>query len=153
MKVLNLPAYPFRMSQKKGKTYIFDALRRKEVVLTPEEWVRQHFVRFLITDRSYPSARLAHEVSIHLNATSKRCDTVVYDDYLNPLVIIEFKSPDVPINLAVFHQITRYNATLRVPYLMLSNGLTHYCCHIDYQTQQSVFLEEIPSYSQLRITM
>jgi len=152
MKALNLPAYPFKLSQKNGKTCIYDSLRHKDIALTPEEWVRQHFVRFLITDRSYPPARIAHEVSINVNATSKRCDTVVYDDYLNPLVIIEFKAPDIPLNREVFDQITRYNSALRVPYLMVSNGLTHYCCHIDYQTQQSCFLEDIPSYFQLRIT-
>ena len=146
MKTLNLPACPFRLSEKKGKTYIYDSLRHKEVALTPEEWVRQHFVRFLISDRSYPPERIAHEVCINVHSTSKRCDTVVYDNYLNPLVIIEYKAPDVNITAEVFDQIARYNLALRVPYLMVSNGMTHYCCRMDYEAMQSLFLKEIPSY-------
>jgi len=149
MKALNLPAYSFRLSNKKGKSYIYDPLRRKEVALTPEEWVRQHFVHFLITARSYPPERIANEVSISVNATSKRCDTVVYDNYLNPLAIIEYKAPDVIITNDVFDQIARYNIALRVPYLMVSNGLTHYCCLMDYQTMESRFLADIPTYEEV----
>jgi len=149
MKALNLPAYPAKLSTKQGKTYVYDLLRHKEVALTPEEWVRQHFVWFLISERLYPPARIAHEVCINVNSTSKRCDTVVYDNYLKPLVIIEFKAPDVNITNDVFDQISRYNSALRVPYLMVSNGLTHYCCFIDYQTMECRFLEDIPSYGEI----
>ena len=151
MHSLNLPPYAPRLSVKNGKTFIFDPLRRKAVALTPEEWVRQHFVRFLITARSYPPERIANEVGINLNSTSKRCDTVVYDDYLKPLVIIEYKAPDITVSKEVFDQISRYNSALRVPYLMLSNGLSHYCCFIDYQTMEYRFLEDIPNYSELGI--
>ena len=146
MRALNLPSFPVRLSTKNGKTYIYDSLRRKNITLTPEEWVRQHFVRFLITVLSYPPERIANEVSISVNTTSKRCDTVVYDDFLTPLVIIEYKAPDVTISNDVFEQITRYNIALRVPYLMVSNGLLHYCCEIDYRTMQNHFLDTIPSY-------
>jgi hypothetical protein len=149
MKPLNLPSYPFRLSEINGKAYIYDPLRRKSVRLTPEEWVRQHFVRFLITARSYPPERIANEVSINVNTTSKRCDTIVYDDYLKPLVIIEYKAPDVLISNDVFNQITRYNSALRVPYLMVSNGLTHYCCFMDYRTMESRFLDNIPDYTEI----
>ena len=149
MQSLNLPPIQPRLSVKNGKTCIYDPLRRKSVALTPEEWVRQHFVRFLITARLYPPERIANEVSINLNATSKRCDTVVYDDYLKPLVIIEYKAPDIIISNDVFDQISRYNFALRVPYLMVSNGLTHYCCFMDYRTMESRFLADIPAYSDI----
>ncbi len=149
MQLLNLPPYNPRLVKKNGKTYIYDSLRRKEVVLTPEEWVRQHFVNFLITVRSYPPERIANEVCINVNTTSKRCDTVIYDNYLKPLVIIEYKAPAINITKEVFDQISRYNSALKVPYLIVSNGLTHYCCHVDYQTMQYRFIPEIPEYSSL----
>lgn len=150
MKTLNLPPIEARVSKKDGKTYIFDAFRRKEVALTPEEWVRQHFVHFLVSAKGYPSERIANEVCIQLNTVSKRCDTVVYDDYLHPLVIVEYKAPGVAITEAVFDQIARYNAVLHVPYLIVSNGLSHYCCNMDYQTMQCGFLKEIPAYSDIK---
>ena len=149
MKSLNLPSSPFRISEINGKPFIFDLLRRKDVTLTPEEWVRQHFVRFLISARSFPPERMANEVSIHLNNTSKRCDTVVYDDFLTPLVIIEYKAPEVAITNDVFIQIARYNAALHVPFLMVSNGIQHYCCRINYQTMEYRFLDDIPVYSDI----
>ena len=130
--------------------FIYDPLRRKDVVLTPEEWVRQHFVNFLITAKSYPPERIANEVSVNVNATAKRCDTIVYDDYLKPLVIIEYKAPDITITGEVFEQISRYNSALRVPYLIVSNGVMHYCCSIDYLTMKCVFIEDIPSYSDIK---
>jgi len=149
MRTLNLPTYPFQLTKIGGKTYIYDLLRRKKVKLTPEEWVRQHFVHFLISARSYPSARIANEVSIIVNTTSKRCDTVVYDDFLNPLAIIEYKAPDVTITNEVFDQIARYNSALRVPCLMVSNGLKHYCCLMDYKTIESRFIDDIPTYQDI----
>jgi hypothetical protein len=149
MQPLNLPPCQVRLSKKNGKTYIFDPLRRKEVVLSPEEWVRQHFVQFLIASKSYPPERIANEVSIHVNATVKRCDTIVYDSYLSPLAIIEYKAPEVIITSDVFDQISCYNSALRVPYLMISNGLKHYCCHLDYRTMSYRFLEDIPAFGDL----
>ena len=150
MQSLNLPPCQPRLSIKNGKKFIFDPLRRKEVALTPEEWVRQHFVHFLLTTRNYPPERIANEVSINLNAAIKRCDTVVYDDYLKPLVIIEYKAPDVSISSEVFDQISRYNAALHVPYLMVSNGLTHFCCFLDYLKMEYRFLEDIPNYRDIK---
>ena len=149
MRTLNLPSYPFQLTEKGGKTYIYDPLRRRRVTLTPEEWVRQHFVRFLITARSYPPTRIANEVSINVNTTAKRCDTVVYDDFLTPLVIIEYKAPEVNITDEVFNQIARYNSVLRAPYLMVSNGLKHYCCRMDYLTMESRFLDDIPNFKEI----
>ncbi|MDR2148952.1 MAG: type I restriction enzyme HsdR N-terminal domain-containing protein [Tannerella sp.] len=146
---LNLPKYNAKIIEKGGKSYIYDSLRRKHVALTPEEWVRQHFVRFLITDRLFPAGLIANEVTIDMNGASKRCDTVVYDRFLTPVVIVEYKAPDVKITEQVFDQIARYNSVLKVPYLIVSNGLVHYCCQIDYQTMTYVFLKEIPFFSEI----
>ena len=150
MQSLNLPPYNPKLSKKNGKTYIFDPLRRKDVVLTPEEWVRQHFINFLVTENSYPPERIANEVCVNVNSTSKRCDTVVYNNYLKPLVIVEYKAPEITITGEVFEQISRYNSALRVPYLIVSNGLTHYCCNMDYKTMKCGFMEDIPSYSDIK---
>ena len=149
MQSLNLPSYKAKLTNKNGKIYIYDPLRRKNVTLTPEEWVRQHFINFIVTEKSYPQDLIANEVSINMNSTAKRCDTVVYDRYLNPLVIIEYKAPDIAITEEVFDQISRYNSILKVPYLIVSNGITHYCCIIDYQTMSYSFLSNIPSYNEI----
>ena len=149
MQSLNLPPYKTELSEKNGKMYIYDSFRRKNVAFTPEEWVRQHFVNYLVTEKSYPSELIANEVCIDVNSTSKRCDTVIYDKFLNPLVIIEYKAPEVAITEDVFEQISMYNSTLRVPYLIVSNGLTHYCCFMDYKDMKCVFLENIPEYREL----
>ena len=150
MQSLNLPPFNVRLSKKYGKTYIYDPLRRKDVALTPEEWVRQHFINFLVTEKSYPPELIANEVCIKMNSTSKRCDTVIYDNFLKPLVIVEYKSPDIEITGDVFEQISRYNSVLKVPYLIVSNGLTHYCCNMDYQTMKCGFMEDIPSYPDIK---
>lgn len=150
MLALNLPIFPVKVTERNGKRLIFDTVRKKYVALTPEEWVRQHFVNYLITEKGYPAELVANEVSIKLNQTHKRCDTVVYNRYLAPLVVVEYKSPMVAITDCVFDQIVRYNMVLTVPYLIISNGLSHYCCQIDYKTQTYRFLEEIPCYVSLR---
>jgi hypothetical protein len=149
MPVLNLPAFDAKVTEKEGKRMIFDPLRRKYVALTPEEWVRQHFVNYLLTEKNYPKELLANEVSLRLNATAKRCDTIVYNRFLTPLMIVEYKSTDVAINNAVFDQISRYNAALKVRFLTVSNGIRHFCCRIDYETQTYSFLESIPAYEEL----
>lgn len=146
---LNLPKAPFKITNKNGKKYIFDVLRRKYVALTPEEWVRQHFTHFLLHDKGYPQGLLANEVQLCLNGTKKRCDTVLYDKRLSAQMIVEYKAPTVPITQAVFDQITRYNMVLHVAFLVVSNGLSHYCCRIDYATRTYAFLPEIPSYAEL----
>lgn len=146
---LNLPRYAAKVTEKDGKHSILDPVRRKYVALTPEEWVRQHFVNYLITIKDFPKELLANEVSIKLNGTSKRCDTVAYSRDLSPLMIMEYKAPSVEITSTVFDQIVRYNMVLRVKYLTVSNGLRHFCCKIDYETQEYTFLEEIPTYQTL----
>lgn len=146
---LNLPTFTVKVTEKDGKRMIFDLTRQKYVALTPEEWVRQHFVNYLVSDKSYPKELLANEVTLKLNGTTKRCDTVVYNRFLEPLMIVEYKAPTIDITRAVFDQIARYNMVLRVGYLVVSNGFRHFCCKIEYDTQTYAFLEEIPSYDTL----
>lgn len=147
---LNLPDFQVKIAVTDGKKMVFDPLRRKYVALTPEEWVRQHFVHFLIQHKGYPSGLLANEVQLTLNGTRKRCDTVLYDRTRTPHMIIEYKAPTVPITRQVFDQITRYNIVLKVDYLIVSNGLEHYCCKVDYERFCCNFLKEIPDYAMLQ---
>ena len=146
---LNLPPYEAKIQQSNGKDQIFDDLRRCYVALTPEEWVRQHFVHMLIEHKGYPATLTANEVAISLNGMSRRCDTVVYDKGLRPRAIIEYKAPSVKIDGKVFAQIARYNLVLRVDYLIVSNGLHHYCCKMDYDNNSYTFLNEIPAYTDI----
>jgi hypothetical protein len=147
--VLNLPAFDVKVTEKGGRRMIFDLIRRKYVALTPEEWVRQHFVNYLIVEKYYPSNLLGNEITLRQNETSKRCDTIVYNRFLDPLMIVEYKSPDVSIKGTVFDQICRYNALLKVRFLTVSNGILHFCCRIDYETQTYTYLESIPNYDEL----
>ena len=146
---LNLPEFETKISLNKGKYVIWDVLRRKNVALTPEEWVRQHFIHYLIHHKGYPQSLMANEVQVSLNSTKKRCDTVLFRRDLTARMIIEYKAPDVEITQNVFDQITRYNMVLRADYLIVSNGLQHYCCKLDYQTNSYVFLKDIPPYNEL----
>ena len=146
---LNLPPFDIKLQQRDGKSFIFDPLRKKYIALTPEEWVRQHFVHFLTDFKGYPKGLLANEVQLNLNGTKKRCDTVFFNKDLSARMIVEYKAPHVEITQAVFDQITRYNMVLKVEYLIVSNGLRHYCCRIDYNTMQYTFLPDIPAYTEL----
>ena len=146
---LNLPPYEKKITKKDDKQFILDVIRRQYVALTPEEWVRQNFVHFLIEYKGYPQSLMANEVQLKLNGMSRRCDTVVYDRTLRPRVIVEYKAPSVSITQKVFEQICRYNMVLQVDYLIVSNGLAHYCCRIDYPTRSYTFLQEIPEYQSL----
>ncbi len=136
---------------RRGGMEIYDALRRRWVALTPEEWVRQHFVAFLINERKFPAALLANEVALHLNGTSRRCDTVVYTRTLRPLCIVEYKAPTVVITQKVFDQIARYNSVLLAPYLIVSNGLAHYCCRFTGSGYE--FLSQIPTFADMTGTV
>ena len=124
---LNLPVFDTKINVRNGKNVIFDVIRKRYVALTPEEWVRQHFVHFLIAHKGYPTALLANEVMVKLNGTTKRCDTVLYRRDLS----------------------TRYNMVLKVDYLIVSNGMQHYCCRMDYENQSYTFLQDIPDYKSL----
>ena len=150
MQPLNLPPFEANIKKMDGMVKIQDVLRRKFVALTPEEWVRQHFVHFLIEQKDYSPTLMANEVAVTLNGMSRRCDTVVYrQEALKPLMIIEYKRPDVDITQKVFNQICRYNMVLEVEYLVVSNGLKHYCCKVDLQNGTYTFLQDIPPYSDL----
>lgn len=149
MQALNLPQAALKIVRRNGRLTVFDSLRRRYVALTPEEWVRQHFVRFLQTHKGFPPEVIANEVSLSLNGTQKRCDTVVYGPHAEPLMIVEYKAPEVEITQRTFDQISRYNIRLRVAWLVVSNGLQHFCCHIDYTTSQYRFLPDIPSYDEI----
>ncbi len=144
---LNLPVFDAKITVRDGKSFIFDVIRKKYVALTPEEWVRQHFVHFLLEHKGYPATLLANEVMVHLNGTRKRCDTVLYQRDLSARLIVEYKAPHIEITQAVFDQITRYNMVLKVDYLIVSNGMQHYCCRMDYEKQAYTFLPDIPDYA------
>ncbi|MDO4309459.1 MAG: type I restriction enzyme HsdR N-terminal domain-containing protein [Prevotella sp.] len=146
---LNLPRYDIRIGEQAGRRTILDVLRRKYVALTPEEWVRQHFVHFLIGHKGYPPALLANEIELRSGSKRLRCDSVLYDSSLRPRMIIEYKAPTVAIQQKVFDQISVYNMLLHVDYLVVSNGLNHYCCRMDYANHRYVFLHEIPAYQEL----
>ena len=146
---LNLPSYEPKISIKEGKRFIFDILRKKYIALTPEEWVRQNFVQYLINFKGFPKGLLANEVKISLNNTIKRCDTVLYSRDMSAKLIVEYKAPHIEITQAVFDQITRYNMVLKVEYLIISNGMNHYCCKIDYTNNSYTFWKDIPSYDML----
>lgn len=128
---------------------IFDFLRRKYVVLTPEEWVRQHFTHYLVEQKGYPKGLLGNEVELRLGDKKLRCDSILYNKVALPQMIIEYKAPHVQIQQKTFDQISAYNLLLRVDYLIVSNGLQHYCCKMDYEQQKYHFLEEIPDYEKL----
>ena len=143
---LNLPPYPIKIQEKGEKRQIFDFLRRKWVALTPEEWVRQHFTHFLVEQKKYPQALLANEVELRIGEKRLRCDTLLYNKELRPRMIIEYKAPTIQIQQKTFDQISVYNLLLKVDYLVVSNGLSHYCCKMDYERQSYQFLEDIPDY-------
>lgn len=149
MIALSLPPIEAKIETDGSVKRIYDRLRRRYVALTPEEWVRQHFVDYLITVKGYRESLMANEVGLKLNDTLRRCDTVVFDGKGNPAVIVEYKAPTVAITQKVFDQIVRYNMVLRASVLIVSNGLSHYCCWVDYKNRQVVFLADIPDYEML----
>lgn len=146
---LNLPPAPLRVRHKGGKAEVFDPLRKRFVALTPEEWVRQHFTAYLISQMHYPSGLLANEMSITFGTMSRRCDTVLFGTDRQPRMIIEYKAPHVELTQKVFEQITRYNMVLHTPWLIVSNGMRHICCSVDYDNNKVTFIDHIPDYSEL----
>ena len=149
MQTLNFSTYEFRFKSNENKRYIFDIIRKKFVVLTPEEWVRQHAVRFLLQDRGYPQSLMNVEKRIQINHLTKRYDIVIYRPDGSIFLVVECKAPQVRITQEVFDQIARYNLTLNAQYLMVTNGITHYYCQMDYQQSQYHFLKELPHYNDL----
>lgn len=145
---LNLPSADIRIENRSGRLYVWDYIRRRWVVLTPEEWVRQHFSHWMTDRLGYPQARLGHEISLCMNGMSLRADAVFYDAQGAPFIILEFKAPHIAISQKTFDQICRYNRVMHVPYLIVSNGMQHYCCQVS--EKEAVFLKDVPDYTDLK---
>ncbi|MCF8369952.1 MAG: type I restriction enzyme HsdR N-terminal domain-containing protein [Bacteroidales bacterium] len=150
MQTLNLPQYRFTIKQGPDKKLIiFDRWRKKYVALTPEEWVRQNFVMFLVEEKTFPGSLMSLEKGLQVEGRTKRTDIVAYNRQGKPLLIVECKAPEVKITESVFDQIVRYNMSLQVNYIVVTNGLQHFCCHLDYEKISYTFLKEIPFYKDL----
>ncbi len=146
---LNLPSFEIKLRGSKERPLIFDILRKKYIAITPEEWVRQHFVHFLVEHKGYPTSLLANEIQLAVGDKVLRADSVLYSRELKPRMIIEYKAPHIPITQKVFDQISIYNMLLHVDYLVVSNGMQHYICRMDYDGKKYIFLEDIPDYEDL----
>lgn len=144
---LNLPTYNFKLKNSENKTLIFDKLRKKYFVLTPEEWVRQHYVSFLIDQKKYPISLIGIEKQLTINNRKKRTDILVFNAAGKPDIIVECKAPQIKITQATFDQIARYNLKLKANYLIVTNGLEHYYCKMDFKNETYIFLKEIPAYN------
>lgn len=147
---LNLPLSKMKLKMEEGVIKVYDPLRYKYVILTPEEYVRQQFMAWMHLDRHYPVALMANEMSLNINGNRNRSDSVIFGRDGKPLIIIEYKAPDIKITQSVFDQIVRYNMSLRAGYLIVSNGLTHYCCRINYEAGDYYFIPMIPDYTETR---
>lgn len=146
MQVLNLPLYQFKLKQQGVRTQIFDTIRKKYVALTPEEWVRQNFLQYLIQEKKFPASLIAVEAGLKYNQLQKRMDVLVYDKQGNPHLMVECKAPEVKITQDVFDQIARYNMVFKVKYLVVTNGINHFCCMMDYTANTYSYLELIPNF-------
>lgn len=143
---LNLPKYDFKVKIDNGKKQIFDSVRKRFVVLTPEEWVRQHFIQFLHRQKGFPLSLMGVEFSLQYNGMQKRADIICFKTDGKPFLLVECKSFRVSIQQKVFDQIARYNFDLQVPYLVVTNGIDHFCCTLNEQKKTYEFIEEIPSF-------
>ncbi|HAT66414.1 MAG TPA: restriction endonuclease subunit R [Flavobacteriaceae bacterium] len=141
---LNFPEYSFRFKNSENKRLIFDPIRKKFMMLTPEEWVRQHTVQFLIQEKGYSASLINVEKQLNLHGTKKRYDIVVFNPNGSIFLIVECKAPTIEINQETFDQIARYNLVTQAEYLMVTNGLDHFYCQMDYNNERYVFLRELP---------
>ncbi len=149
MITLNLPKANILLSRKEGQVFVHCLIRKKSILLTPEEWVRQHVVSFLLVEKRYPLSLMKLEMHLKLNGLVRRPDIVVYNNIGIPMVIVECKASNVNINQQTFEQIAQYNIKLQVPYLMVSNGINHYYCKANFESKQTTFIKEIPKYENL----
>ena len=147
MEQLNFKRYPFTLKNRENKRYIFDVVRKKEILLTPEEWVRQHCLHYLIYDKKYPISLINVEKKINVYGREKRYDIIIYTPQGEVTLLVECKSPKVVIDQKVFDQIARYNLSANSQYLMVTNGLSHVYCQMDYKAQTYHFLKDLPNYS------
>jgi len=146
MQKLNFPTYNFRFKNNENKVAIFDEIRKKFIILTPEEWVRQHVVQFLLEEKKYPKSLINVEKVLKINGLTKRYDGVVFNTDGSIFLLVECKAPKVKITQTTFDQIARYNMTLKATYLMVTNGLNHYFCLMDFENESYVFLKELPEF-------
>jgi len=146
MQKLNFPHYSFRFKNSENKVSIFDEIRKKFIILTPEEWVRQHVVRFLLEEKQFPKSLINVEKVLMVNGLRKRYDVVVFNPNGTIYILIECKAPEVKIAQATFDQIARYNMTLEAEFLMVTNGVNHYFCQMDFENEKYEFLRELPNY-------
>jgi len=144
--ILSLPIYKLKMKSEEENTYIFDVVRKKYLLLTPEEWVRQNFIQYLNKVKKYPLGLMGVEQMVKYNSLKTRADIVMYNTEGKANIIVECKAPDVKITQDTFNQIAKYNSQLKVKYLLVTNGMNHYCCKMDYESNRITFLEEIPNY-------
>ena len=149
MQKLNLPEYDLRLKQEGDRTLVYDPFRARYLVLTPEERVRQLFARYLVEERQFPASLMITEYALTLNNLSKRCDILVFNRSGQPVVLTECKAPSVTITRDTFDQAARYNMVFRVSYLLVTNGMNHYCCYVDHREQKVRFLEEIPTFPEI----
>lgn len=147
MQKLNFPSYTFRFKNNENKVSIFDEIRKKFIILTPEEWVRQHIVHFLKNEKGYPKSLINVEKVLRVNGLNKRYDIVVFNPDGSIYILIECKAPIITISQDTFDQIARYNMTMKSDYLMVSNGLNHYFCQMDYENEKYIFLQDLPQYN------
>ncbi len=146
MQLLNLPTYKFRIKSNENKYVIFDIIRKKYVALSPEEWVRQHFIHYLMEEKKYPISLISVEKKLTVNKLTKRTDILVFNTKGMPHIIVECKAPSVKISQEAFDQIARYNLKLQADYLIVTNGLDHFYCSMDTKNEQYIFLDNIPNY-------
>jgi hypothetical protein len=146
MQQLNFPNYSFRFKNTKNKVAIFDEIRKKFIILTPEEWVRQHVIQFLLNEKKYPKSHINVEKLLLVNDLKKRYDVVVYRPNGKILILIECKAPEISISQNTFDQIARYNLTLDSEFLMVTNGHNHYFCKMDFEQEKYLFLTELPNF-------
>ncbi len=150
MERLNLPTYSLRIKSEDGRKYIFDPVRKKYVVLNPEEWVRQNFIQYLVQDRAFPAGLISVEQEFLFNRMKKRSDILVHDSYGRPVLMVECKAPAVKITSQVFEQIGLYNLSYELPWLIVTNGMKHFCCKRDSEKGDFVFVDEIPVWTGLK---
>jgi hypothetical protein len=146
MEQLNFPTYSFRFKNSENKVSIFDSIRKKFILLTPEEWVRQHVVEFLLVEKKYPKSLINVEKIVKVNGMNKRYDAVVFNPDGSIFLLIECKAPEIKIDQKTFDQIARYNLSLNAQYLMVTNGLNHYFCKMDFENEKYTFLKELPEF-------
>jgi len=146
---LNLPPYPFKITDENGQLSLFDEIRKRTIIITPEEWVRQHFVQYLIRQKNYPKSLIKLEGGHKLHGKQKRSDIIAFNSAGEKILLVECKAPSVTIDQKVFDQVARYNIVHKIGLLAVTNGLQHFYCRINFEQQNYRFIEELPAYLEI----